>query len=642
MDNSDSTLAKWKWIGLGIPNWPGLGVIVYHVGDGTFKPRILSQQNGSVCYAAALADESGRIYSWNELWVQDPFAGIDPTDTGYLSANNSFVDQAWQRFTNRLDGKENPEIIRIGYDRPGCTAIWLDEKGDSIEATSAKWRLCDDDVLLEKYRLARYSSTSHRYLWNGNVADPQFIAYSHEAPGGPNVGAVDSIWKTSQPINPSGSMMFLKPSNTMTLNAFADILSGSIDSRTLRRALRMPESRHAALLETVAVANNNPGLLYPKRNTPGQLAEIFHLKLCVIKGMISAVRDSVAHDQCPHFLISPDSFHVSLAAPCSALPFLWAHHVSLIDVPHAMRKEIGDVREPVIIPLNSCVNSIYRCPAINGYVSGTGNVRVRKVTEPDDEGLIVIEGTLFTDQLIRPGKLDLFTLEWALPRGGRKQIVCRLEARSANTEAEYRFVSLPTKNVPEVEYIVSNLKQSISSDKIDFLLIPRLGSTCDLYSLAVSCLRVLLTHPDGLSAMLDDLLGLLHLYKKRIGNNEWQTGMGSLDDFVRSGEAGDVLDRLGPHRMVANSEIDVSDAFKEIPSTLWWTMMSFLLRLFPGECQDSFVSSYDDFQPRAMHEVFRRPLEELEILVEKSRSIIFGDHSANREILRAIRQTQAQ
>lgn len=642
MDNSDSTVTKWKWVGLGISHWPGLGVIVYHAGDGIYKPRILSQQNGSVCYAAALCDESGKIFSWNELWIQDPFAGIDPADSGYLNAINALVDQAWQRFMNRLDATDHADIIRIGFDQPGCPSIWLDAKGQAIDSTASQWSLCVDEALLEKFRLARYSSTMHRYLWNGNAAEPKFIACTSGAPGGPNVTALDSVWAGCQAINPCGSMMFLKPSNTMTLNAFADILSGTIDSRSLRRSLRMPESKYAALLETVAVANNNPGLLYPKRNTPGQLAEIFHLKLCLIKGMISAVRDSVAHDQCPLFLISPESFHVSLAAPCSALPFLWAHHVALIDVPHAMRKEIGDVREPVIIPLNSCVSSIYRCPAINGYVSGTGTVRVRKVTEPDDEDLIVIEGTLFTDQLIRPGKLDIFTLEWALPRGGRKQIVCRLEARSTNTDAEYRFVSLPTKNVPEVEYIVSNLKQSISSDKIDFLLIPRLGTTCDLYSLAVSCLRVLLTHPEGLSTMLDDLLGLLHLYKKRIGNNDWQTGLGSLDDFVRSGEAGDVLERLGPHRIIANAEMSASDAFQEIPSSLWWTTISFLLRLFPGECQNSFVSSYDDFQPRAMHEVFRRPLEELEILVEKSRSIIFGDHSSNREILRVIRQSQAQ
>jgi hypothetical protein len=642
MEKADSSIAKWKQTRLEIANWPGLCVFVYHVGDGIYQPRILSQQNGSVVYASALCDEWGRIYSWNELWVQDPFAGIDQMNPACLSSNNSLIDETWQRYATRIDTSTSQEVIRIGYDTPGCNAIWLDAQGSGIDVAASKWRLCVDESLLEKFRLSQYASTTHRYLWDGDATDPKFIACTHGAQGGANVTCLSKIWNGCQPINPCGSMMFLKQSNSLTLPSFCEILSGNSDSRILRKSLRTPELRHAALFGSVDVANINSGLFFSKRNTPGQLAEIFHIKLCVIKGMICAVRDSVAQNQCPHFLISPESFHVSLAEPCSALPFLWAHQVSLIDLPHSMRKEIGDVREPVIIPLITCVNSIYRAPAINGYLKAKGTVRLRKVTDPDDEGLVMIEGTLKTDQVIRPNKLDLFTLEWALPRGGRKQIVCRLEARSAETDADYRFVSLPTKNDPEVIYIVSNLKQSINSEPIDFLFIPRLGSTCDLYSLAVTCLRVLLNHPEGLAVMLDDLMGLLNVYKKRIGHSEWQTGLGSLADFVKSGEAGDIVTRLGPQRIIANEELNSSEAFLEIPSSLWWTTINFLLRLIPGECQNSFAASYDDFQPRAMHEVFRQPIEELEILIEKSRSIIFGNSHSNREILNAIRQSNKQ
>lgn len=639
MDSTERNEAKWKCVNLGIPNWPGLGIVVYQVGDDCYKPRLLSQQNGALCYVAAMSDESGKIYSWHELWIQDPFAGIDPSDIGTLSANNSLVDRAWLRYVSRLDEKDPTAIIKIGFDTPGCAAIWLNSSGDKIHPELSKWTLCVDEDILKKYHLAPYATTMHRYLWNGDASNPAFVACTDDAPGGPNVTVVDQQWDQCQPINFSGAMMMLKPSNTMTLGAFSELLSGNIESMSLRNLLRNPDSRHSALLEKATVANKNPGLLYSKRNTPGQLAEIFHLKLCIIKGIITVVKDSVEHDQCPHFLLSPDSFHVSLSAPDSALPFMWAHRVSLIDLPHAVRKEIGDVREPIVFPLKSCVSSIYRSPAINGYHHGTASVRIRKVTEPDDEGLVTIEGTLSTDQVIRVGKLDIFTLEWALPRGGRKQIVCRMEGRDSANDSEYRFVSLPTKFEEEVSSIVSGLKQSISSEKIDFLVIPRLGSTCDLYSLAITCLRTLIHHPDGLSVMLDDLLSLLHLYNKRIGDSEWQTGLGSLDDYVRSGDAGDVINRLGPHRIISNPEIEASDAFREIPSSLWWTTISFLLRLLPGECLDSFVKSYDDFNPRAMHRVFQQPLEELEILIEKSRGAIFGNHSANREILQVIRQT---
>lgn len=112
-------------------------------------------------------------------------------------------------------------------------------------------------------------------------------------------------------------------------------------------------------------------------------------------------------------------------------------------------------------------------------------------------------------------------------------------------------------------------KGTLTSDRVGFHLLPRLGTPCDLYSLGVIGLRILLAHADGLAASLDELLSLARQYKLRFGNANWKTGTASLAGFVKTGEAAALATRLGPQWLLSNSEMDAAQAFREIPPRLW-------------------------------------------------------------------------
>jgi len=252
-----------------------------------------------------------------------------------------------------------------------------------------------------------------------------------------------------------------------------------------------------------------------------------------------------------------------------------------------------------------------------------------------------MEGTLLSEETIHAGRLDLLGLEWVLPKLGRLCLYAKIEGKNAEAEGEYRFCSLQTKLPPEVRDWLDSGKNTLSSDRVSFHLLPRIGTPCDLYSLGVIALRVLIHHPDGLAASVDDLLSLARQYRMRYSNANWSTGTASLPEFAKTGEAGPIVERLGPQWLIANSDVNASDAFREIPAPLWWATIDFVSRLFPGEALDSFCKSHDDFQTRALHEVLVAPIAELESLLGRTRELLFGNPNANRELLKAVQQAKA-
>jgi len=57
-----------------------------------------------------------------------------------------------------------------------------------------------------------------------------------------------------------------------------------------------------------------------------------------------------------------------------------------------------------------------------------------------------------------------------------------------------------------------------------------------------------------------------------------------------------------------------------------------LLRLFPGAGSNSFCKSFGDVSPLALETVFDRPIQELETLLLRLRSVLAPSLSANDEI----------
>jgi len=630
-------------VDLELPEMPGLCMVTYRQLDGTLKPKVIAQPKGAIAYSTAWCDKAGEVKEWLDLWVQDVGSWHLEINRQILTIANPALDNHWLAWSQGLATTQPADVFQVGWEHHPCPVIWLSPDGRKRLMPEQNWGLCTDDTLLRKFRLAPFSGSLHRYLWNQDAQNPQFLAATPNAPEGPVTKPIAAVLADAIPINRDGSLMTLRRSYALPLTDFIDILSNRTHPQDIREALRSPlTGANAKFIDQAGVAGKNPGFFFQKNHVAGHLGELLHLKLAALHGVFLAAKSAIQQAASPFLGLTSDCFGVSLPATETALPFLWTHQVSLQSPPQCIRTEVGDVREPCFIPYAEPGQSIYRSPHALNQVRGLARVRIRKVSEPDDQGLVVMEGTLLSEEPIHAGRLDLLGLEWTLPRLGRLCLYGKIEGKTAEVEGEYRFSSLQTKLPPELKDWLDGGKGTLTSDRVEFHLLPRIGTPCDLYSLGVIGLRILLYHPDGLAASLDDLLSLARQYRLRYSNADWKTGTASLVEFVKSGEAGALADRLGPQWLLANSDVTAADALREIPAPLWWATVDFLTRLFPGEALDCFCKSHDDFQPRALHEVLTGPIATLESLLGSTRELLFGNPNTNRELLQAIQQVRAQ
>ncbi len=630
----------WELVDLELAEMPGLCVVVEDRGAGERGPKLVAQPHGAAVYAAGWRDRAGRVIEWLELWVQDVGSWHLDGNQPLMSPTNTSLDKHWARWVENLLATGGEGVILLDWEKKHPEPIWLNPEGTGRLRLAERWRLCEDDAFLGKERLALFSETLERYLWNGDVDKPLMVAMTPEAPQGRFTKPLEEILGKAIPVNPDGGLMLLRRAAAVRYDDFVDLLSGVETAVNLRECLGMPAvGKNARLLDRPGLGGKAGGFFFPRNQTPGHLGELLHLKLLAFRGAFAAIQSAVARGGTPFLGIRADGFGVSLVEPDGGLPYLWNHRVKLEACPQAVRTELGVTREPCFVPFGEDGRSIYRSLRAEGEVKGDARVRVRRISEPDDEGLVVVEGSLLTDEPLNPGKLDLLGIEWLSRKSGRLKLFAKMEGNSAGGAGEYRFSSLQTRLPDELTQAFAGGQTTLSSDRVRFHLLPRLGTPCDLHSLGVLGLRTLIAGGGGgaLAEALDDLLAMARLYRSRFTDANWHTGTTSLNEFVKTGEGGPWEEKLGPHRLVRSADLTSAEAFREIPAPLWWEVVEFVSRLFPGEALGSFCKGYDDFSPRALHEVFREPLANLDSLVSRSRELLFGNPVTNRELLEVIR-----
>jgi hypothetical protein len=72
---------------------------------------------------------------------------------------------------------------------------------------------------------------------------------------------------------------------------------------------------------------------------------------------------------------------------------------------------------------------------------------------------------------------------------------------------------------------------------------------------------------------------------------------------------------------------------------VWWDTLAFLVRMFPGVGPDSRCKNFGDAPPEAPQVVFERALEDIDMLLLRTRSLIVIDWRYNREIHSVIRRS---
>src|SRR5688572_9996669 len=231
-----------------------------------------------------VADASGRVHHWVEVWVQSP-EGVAETPQAYREfLTGAVLDERWRRQCAAYDELDPPGLIHTGFEskNPPPVAIDLDAMAPALLPADG----------------------------------------GGEAPkGGRRV-----------PVNPSAGLLMVRPHHPLTYEQFADMLAGIPTEGPAHGTTSLGLASHISASAGVQGNLRQDGRFFSSRKgRAGVMIETLHLKLRLIAGAIEAVRTLVAHTQRPLLNLSAESFAVSAARPAPGLPHLWTSRVHLVD-----------------------------------------------------------------------------------------------------------------------------------------------------------------------------------------------------------------------------------------------------------------------------------------------------------------------
>jgi hypothetical protein len=269
--------------------------------------------------------------------------------------------------------------------------------------------------------------------------------------------------------------------------------------------------------------------------------------------------------------------------------------------------------------------SIYRPIVSSLPAKGKASIRIRGVVSAETD-ITIVEGTFSTQERIEISDHDLVWLRISLACGDI-DLYAYLESDSAMAANEWRFRTVAQSN-EEAEVAALKAAEGVPMQEVPFEIIPSLSTPCDLYSLAVLAVRILLVNnTNSLPVALDEMLSLMGQIEADANESAGlETRISDL--FKRDNRW---LDSLGPHHLVFD-DIGSNEVFRIIPQELWWETLRTILRMFPGLGPDSECKDYGDAQPGGLHKVFEQTMDALDNLILKTRSLIVSDWKSNEEI----------
>jgi hypothetical protein len=215
---------------------------------------------------------------------------------------------------------------------------------------------------------------------------------------------------------------------------------------------------------------------------------------------------------------------------------------------------------------------------------------------------------------------------------GRVDLYGNLYTTDGLAQGEARFRTVPQKLPPETDAAL-RAAEGVSFARSPFEIVPLLSTPCDLYALAVLAVRTFLVNPQNtLAVALDEVLSLA----RQVGtNHKAEVPLPARIRLIMEGDPR-FAKSLAPHRLV-QEPMEPMAAYELMPAEMWHHLLAAMVRLFPGIGPDSYCKDYGDAPSLALETVFAKPLEDLEKLLVRSRSLILIDWNANREVHSAIR-----
>jgi len=426
---------------------------------------------------------------------------------------------------------------------------------------------------------------------------------------------------------PAGGLALVRPRADVSLEGMIDLLSSDPATGALRLS-PLPEAESAPLQLL-----GDSGLLSSSKGKWARAAEVLHLKLRLLTDAVAAASAAVAEMGTPLLNLTADSFRVELGTPGEGLPLLWTGRTVLADAGDALSLPLPGAEEEYYIRWRPGT-SVYAPDSAGRAVQGTASLRIRKLEPAGAHGAVIVSGTFGTSERIRPAASDLVWVR--LHAGGeRVDLYARLETEQGLAAGEWRFRTVPQKH-PDAGRRGLDAAQGVSISDAPFQVIPLLSTPCDLYSLAVLAVRVLLVGGGNtIAEAVDETLSLA----RTLATGESKEPLAAritaaLKKDSRWTEA------LGPHR-IAHGLGTAAAALDAVPLELWTDVLAAIIRLFPGASPESHCADLGDAPPAGLQSVFDGPLRDLRSLVARTRGLVIVDWSANREVHSLIRTHRA-
>jgi hypothetical protein len=611
------------------PAGPGAGGLV----------ALRSTLDGRV-FLGCIADAAGRIREWLELHIQDAEVLRGSSLAGRVLLSNSMLDERWRRQAQAFERMGAAEVVTCGWETSPPLPTFLDVASRSPvhprdERSGTYWQLCRDEAVLSQRGLPSYAGSLHRYLYLPD-SDPEapLIPVTPGAPTNDRTRLLSEACPACAkliPFNPAAGLVLVTRHYPTDLEGFLDLLGGGTKPRRSGRAVGSVDPG-PALSHLGERAPNYPGRLFLEaQGKHSRLIEAFHLKLALLSDAVASVHAVIRDLQWPFLNLSEQSFRVDLNAEGGLLPFLWNVHPKLIEPGQAVPVSVKTADLTYYVSPLIEETSVYRPLSTALPVRGRASLRIRKVVADSPEA-VTVEGTLATQERIELNRSDLVFLPFGLP-SGHLCLHAHLAADSALAGDEYRFRTVSHHFVPDQ---VCDLRdaEGVPMPDVLFEVVPLLSSPCDLYSLAVLALRVLLVDRGAsLPVVVDEMLSLAR--EVQVGFDPGTPLEAAVERVFRSDPRW--LRSLGPHRLTEEG-IAPEEALGLIPEELWWSTLALVVRMFPGVGPASLCRDYGDARPGGLHLVFERVLTDLDALILKTRCLVTPDGRSDRQIAALIRQ----
>lgn len=582
-----------------------------------------------------LMDHAEGVVEWVELFVQSAGAAASLPEARGGALTNATLEARWRSLARALSAGDDRAVIATALGDGAASPIWIDASGRAVrpEVDGRRLVLCTDDGALRRRGVAAWSGSLHRYAWSPEAGEdgPWFSLTAGAHGGVPSLASLGAPFDGSgTPVNPEGGPVIVRRHVAGDFERYAAFLGEERwGDRQPTRSLVGLDGRAVDDKERLGDDDgfDSGGLFLGRHGRSGRVVEVLHLKLRLIAGALDAVHGFVRATGRPVLGLAPERFGVAFGQAAPGLPRWWTARVSLNDAGDAYELPLGESGERAFATLTPG-GSVYQ-PDVSGQAaSGVGQVRIRSVIR--EGGRAVVEGTLVGSSLpeLRPSSLLWVRLPVA---DASVALFARPATGEALTQGEVRFRSMGIEGEA-----VAGLSEGISFGEAAFRVMPSLGAACDLHALGVLAARTLLVGGERtLGAVLDELRSLASAA-------DGAPGGGSLHERIVGVVGGDArwAESLGPQG-VSEVGLTTTEAFDLIPPELWWRVVAWIVRMFPGSCSASFTRDPGDAPASGQASVFESPGEEMRALLTLTRSLIVIDWRQNREVARAIRSFAA-